>query len=233
LFIAGALTLAGCWEPGAELLMAPQNTYMSISQQFSYTRGGYIRGSGSVSVSLMDRTGKSSVSGGTVKMNGLELTSDNDGAWSEGYYRGGFDPVSDSLKGPMAVFSVSGSDDFPALTDSIPFPHGPLELQFPGGRDTLPLTGGIAVSWEPKIGDSATLTIVQERDRFGKRSFVQRTVYNGGSITIPSNQHNFIPGPVFVTILRDYWKLDTLPDGRRYRIANMLTNRFNDIILVR
>jgi hypothetical protein len=197
---------------------------MRVSKLFDFTSDTTTQALGGIDVFLADAGGTTTVDGGTVTMNDRVLPKTTSG--NSVRYGGAFDPIREGFEAPYAVFTISGSDAFPHLVDSIPLPTDRLTMIFPGGPDTLlwqsdsiPDHGAVTVVWEPTGADSVRITVSQDRDFLGRYSFVQRMVPDLGSMTIAANMNNFIPGPLKVEFVRGFKKTGHIADGREYTMT--------------
>ncbi len=176
-----------------------------------------------VNVALWNSDKHVPVSGGVVTMNSTVIpfssSSNDSNGFSYQLDHAAGESVPFSFNGGPLVFSLAGSSEFPALTDSITFPNQDMNVTSPAGGAVISKSSGFIVNWNhvQNSTDSIMVTITEDSVTTG----VQYTTTDNGAITVPAAALSvFKPGGrMNITVSRFINKNGTYMD-RQYKMES-------------
>ncbi len=182
------------------------------------------------SATLWSTASADPVFGGAVQMNSTMLPFSTAYLVDSSQTGGPSLPI--SFNGGPVVFSISGSSQFPALTDSITFPSRDIHVTSPSAGSAISQSAGFTITWDYTPGSTDSIVIsygapvgidavVSNQPMIDSGSGLYSTGFatgDNGSFTVPpSALSDFITGDqlsIEVTRYREKYGMDKL--GHKY-----------------
>ena len=164
------------------------------------------------------------VSGGTVTINGTTVPSVDESSHGGGTYYALSSPLGQTVPiafdGSKLVFAASGSTQFAALKDSLYYVNKEMAITSPGVADTLSKSAGFTIAWSHNSGSGNTVVI--QLIAIGDTAYDEEVVSDNGSFTItPAMLTNFGTKEDLQVMLTRITYIDTTAsDGRLYAMAS-------------
>jgi hypothetical protein len=182
------------------------------------------------------------VSGGTVTMNSTMIPYSSISNDSIGYTYQLDSAAGQSVpilfNGSPLVFSVSGSSQFAALTDSITFPNEDMNVTAPAVGAKISKSSDLTVRWDYVPGgvDSITLIVFVADDSDSVplgNEVAFFTIGDNGSLTVPASTFSSFPAGegLTISVKRYNEKYGVDPLGRRYLMESSTVSYINYLLV--
>ena len=217
-FVVVSILISSCSEPTASDSLDVSNSNTTASFELDRTHYRTARGetvADNADVTLWNRNTTFGVNGGRVYLSGTELP------WLGAPYQN-YTPAGERLAIPLYfdgryhVFTVSGSSEFAAMSDSIRSPGAPLTVISPTPIDTISRSAGFTILWNATGAEAAYVWISDTSRTIGHQNFATSTDDDGSLTLTPSDLSTLIEGPINVAIYCGNHKSVHGANGRDY-----------------